>query len=95
MSYWSVALMTCITFSLAGCAPPKEPLMATCRASMTHGDPRWSPIEKFEICMSTKDYHLTWTKKCMARDSLTDPVSPSPNAIREPDCWFRASSNWP
>jgi hypothetical protein len=77
--------------ALAACGPQKKPLMAECRASMGHSDPRWSPREQFEICMSSKDYHLESSKDCVDRKSGT----PTPDAIYEPKCWFSASSNMP
>jgi hypothetical protein len=73
----------------------KTPLMARCRKTMGHGDPRWSKLERFEICMTAKDYHLRSNPKCMDRENLSDPVSPTQSAIEDPTCWFYANSNFP
>jgi hypothetical protein len=64
--------------------------MASCRTQKASGG--WSAPEQFEGCMSAKDYHLVAARKC--RDDAY-VVAPSALALREPDCWFWASSNWP
>jgi hypothetical protein len=93
-----LASAICVMLPLAACGPPEQPLMAKCKVAMhmmNHGDPRWTELENFGLCMSSEDYHLVQSEKCMAIDDPDDPVSPTPNAVQDPDCWHYISSNWP
>jgi hypothetical protein len=69
-------------------APAEETLMARCRASMAHGDPRYSPTANFEICMSSKDYHLEDDKGCRDETDKIPNLYPNSRALSDPACWY-------